>query len=166
MENTDCQKATPEDIANIVFSTEPDKNTRFQIYCDDNIHDTFGIVTIFEIFATIFVEGMFKKNIKNVNKETILSLNPWLNMLGYEVEVEVFNRDEKDKVANFYSWVVLKSDPSWKQYFELSEIDKNYKFVRGGESPYIHNDVCTLKNLYLKFSFNNQEIYKISFKFV
>jgi hypothetical protein len=158
----------PEKIADIVFNLEPDNNTKFQIYCHNDLNDNFGLVNIFEVMTTIFVEGMFKK-IKNpydINEETILSLNPWLNMLGFKICVEKFNKDDKNKVSDFYSWIILKDDPTWKQYFELSNIDKKYSYILGGESPYKFNKECTLKNLFAKFSFNNQEIYKISFKFV
>lgn len=168
-ENTTKPKELlPEKIANIVFDFEPSSERKFQLFCDDDMNDNYGIVTIFEIFLTLFIEGMFKKvsDPSKINEETSMALNPWLSMMGFNVIVKKYDISEREKLKKYYSWVALKCDPSWSQYFKLSNIQKNYHFISGNLSPYKTAEHCSLENLFAKFSYDNECVYKIKFKFV
>lgn len=170
------EKTLPEDIAKLVFSEQPTEQKSYQLYCEaDEENKSIDSIDIFEIFMTILVEGIFIRCGGNVSKEildsfdsnTVLSLNPWLHSLGYSVVVEEIPKENVPEYENYYCNIIFRKDPSWNGYFSLhpTEIKKDYHYIFGGNSPYIHSEKCTLNNLYAIHGKKNM-IYKISFKYI
>lgn len=166
----------PEDIARRVFSESPVEQKSYQLYCDaDEENKSIDSIDIFEIFMTILVEGIFircggdvtKEILNSFNSDTILSLNPWLHSLGYAVNVTEIPKENTSEYENYYCNIIFRKEPSWSGYFDLhaNDIKKDYHYIFGGNSPYIHNEKCTLNNLYAIYGKKNM-IYKISFKFI
>lgn len=160
----------PYEIANLIFNDQPAEPKKFQLYCEMEDGDRTTKIDIFEIFMTIMMEGLFIKNnvtcetLKMFNEETILSLQPYLNSLGYQVDVDVINKDDVELYSKFYCRIIMKCDPSWETYFDMhKELMKNYGFIFGANSPKIKGENCNLDNLFAIFSHKNL-VYKISFR--
>lgn len=165
----------PVDIANIIFSQEPQQSKTYQLFCSENNNDGNGssVIDIFEIFLTIMIEGINVRCGGSISKEafmacdenTILSLQPWLNSLGYRVNVSTIPKENKPDYETFYCQIALSADPVWKLYFEMKQFLTNYQFILGDKSPFYLNQNCFLQNLYAVLIKNNV-VYKISFDFI
>jgi len=164
----------PIDIANIVFNEEPPAEKSVQLYCHTDNNDKVTSLEIFEIFLTILTEGIFIKykpvteeTFKMFSEETLTNLQPWLRGLGFDVIVKAFpstcDIQEQKEFKNYYCKVIMKCDSSWTQYFEIHNVEKDYHFILGSNSPYIKGKNCTLDNLFCVFVINDMT-YKISFK--
>jgi hypothetical protein len=161
----------PNEIAKIVFSSEPSPPKTFDLCCQE-IHTQTEMIDIFEIFLTILLEGILMKypitadSIKHLTPETITNLQPWLNSMGFNVDVAVVSQSDTELYEEYYCKVILREDPAWSTYFELHEnITEDYHFIFGGESPYFSNEECTLENLFSIFVFQNR-IFKMSFSLI
>jgi hypothetical protein len=160
----------PSDISNIVFSQPPSPPKSYQLYYPDN---DSNIIDIFEIFLTIMIEGINVRCGGTITKEIfdtfdeniIMSLQPWLNSLGYRVNVSVIPRENVPEYETFYCQIALNVDPVWKLYFEMRNFSKNYQFIFGDKSPYHLDQLCSLQNLYTILIRKNIT-YKISFDYI
>jgi hypothetical protein len=164
------EKKLPVDIAEIIFTNPPSDKKNYQLYCESDIGDTINSIDLFEIFLTITMEGIFLKNtvdsnsIKLFNDTTITTLQPWLESLGFQVNVTSYDRLDTEPYDKYYCKIILRCDPAWSQYFELhDDITCDYHFIFGGNSPYIRGKTCTLDNLFAIFT-NGCNVYKINFK--
>lgn len=173
---------TPRQIANIIFSMSPDEPKSYNLrYETDETNETVTddmqtvSVTIFEIFLTILMEGIFIKNnitketLKNFNSSIITYLQPWLHSLGYSVNVRELNKENVQQYNKYYCKIILKVDPDWETFFELHEnlMDKNYHFIFGSNNDYILNKKTkiNLNDLFAIFIHNNK-VYKIMFNYI
>lgn len=170
---SDDGKTLPCDVAKIVFSNAPEAPKSCQLYCESDTNEKLTPVDIFEIFLTILVEGMFikfnpitKDTLKSFDENVILKLSPWLQSLGFDTTVDVLQKENVSDYDKHYCKIILRSDPSWEQYFETHEnIVKDYHFIFGGDSPYIHNQKCGLDNMFAIIILN-KKVYKIAFKYI
>lgn len=172
MDNEEIRKY-PEEIAEIIFKEQPLEPKSYQLYCESELDDTLTIVDVFEIFVIIMMEGIFikfgsitKETLNLFNEQTINSLQPYFKSLGYKTNIDVITSQETEQYNDFYCRIILRCDPSWNAYFEMHpEIEKDYRFIFGGNSPKLNGEKCTLNNLYAIFSHKNL-VYKISFSLI
>lgn len=178
MEEQSIEKL-PHEIAQIVFRKPYEPPKSYQLFCESPNNTTIEYLDIFELFATIMMEGMLVKygnitsdTLKIFNENHILSLQPWFNSLGFNVGVQKINRDQIELYDKYYCKIILRNDPSWKMYFEMheQEITTDYHFILGGNSPHIQRkyenntskEKCTLDKLFAIF-IANSFVYKITF---
>lgn len=172
MEQTELD-VDPSEIAETVFNQDVQPPKTFQLFCQSSENEDITPVDVFEIFLTILMEGIFIKNnpvteekFKLFNENIILSLQPYLNSLGYKVCIEETDRNN-EKLKKHYCRIVLKCDSTWAPYFEITHknLEKEYHFILGGSSPYICGELCTLNTLFSIFEINHK-VYKISFSYI
>ena len=161
----------PYKIADLVFNQEPSPPKSVQLECATETGHSIEPLDLFEIFMTIMMEGLFikipdmnKEYLNNFNEGTLNGLSPWLQSLGYDVNVITIPKRAVEEYDNYYCKIILNCDPSWHSFFILQKIeDKKYHFIFGGKSPYIRKEKCELSNLFSVFV-HNDDVFKISFR--
>lgn len=128
---TSMNTGTPEEIAEILFSSEPSAPRSIKLISDDDINDyCYG----FEILSTILFEGfeILTDGLDKVKKNEIEDahfeiIQPWINSLGFNVNYYKLDNSELD---NTHYCRVVFNNGSDKGYFNMKNIDKNYSFIR------------------------------------
>lgn len=157
-----------ENLAIQIFNQPPQSPKSQQIIIHQVIEDTnTSMIDIFEVFITILMEGMMIvylhptwEQVKLLQIEHLLNLQPWLRSLGFKLIAT--QHDNISDVSNYYCKVILQCDPDWNTYFKIKNINKEYYFMLGNRSPYIKQTSINLKTLYGIFICDGK-IYKISF---
>jgi hypothetical protein len=161
----------PCKIADIVFNQEPSLPKSVQLICETETKTSIEPLDLFEIFMNIMLEGLFikipdlnKNLMDSFNEGTLKGLSPWLQSLGYDVDVVAVPRKATEEYEHYYCKIILKCDPEWTLFFKIQNIEnKKYHFVFGGKSPYIRKEECKLSNLFAIFVHKN-DVFKISFR--
>lgn len=160
----------PQQVAEIIFRNEPEEPKKYSLLCENEEHEEIEPVELFEIFLTILMEGVMIKNdpitfdkVKEFTPEVILNLNPWLKSLGFYANVQILTKANVEEYNKFYSKIVMKCDPSWKNFFTIHKnITKDYHFIISQLCPYVNDQYCDLTNLYAVFIIKDT-VYKITF---
>lgn len=163
----------PKELAEYLFACEPQPEKSIQVLCLDEKEQTLEPIFLFEIFLNILTEGIFIKHspitfekYKQFDESTINNLRPWLRSVGFDVAVEKYPRyDEtmKKHFRKYYCQVILKCDKEWETLFEIKDIQCEYHYVLGGNSPFQKKKNCNLDNTFAILSVG-ETVYKISFK--
>jgi len=165
--NNSISDKSPENIAEIIFNEDPKPENSIQLELNNT-----EFVFIFEILITILLEGFKIKysDLKNINSNSfnenyILNFNPFFKSMGFNINVNKYEKKNRDDYKNYYCKVVLR-DNEWGGFFELKNINKDYHFFINPDYIYENNfnkmnDVGCIfifkENVYLiKFNFLNQ----------
>lgn len=163
----------PCEVAEIIFNDEPNPAKSYQLFCYSDTTTKTENVDIFEIFLTILMEGLFIKyspitseTLKTFTPDIILILQPWFHSLGFNVSIDTVNKSEIALFDQYYCKITLRCDPSWSTYYEIHEnIEKDYHFIFGGNSPFFKDEHCNLENLFALF-ITHDKAHKISFNLI
>ena len=168
MENIDnLENNTPEDIARTIFSKDASPPQSVSLIGDSDHGD---VIYIFEILLTILMEGfnilldIQHADLSGFNSETIEVLNPWIESLGFTMNVREYDFDNKTAYGKYYCRIRLNRG-NYVQFFRIKNISKSYHFCISGTNYEDNNRIETLKDLYAIFK-NENKIYAISFDFL
>ena len=167
---------TPEDIAKILFSKEPQAKNTCQLLLDqvDNEY-------IFELLLNILLNGidiLFGKdiNLDDVNEGSISLLNLYMESLGYKLSVIVENNDNLEYLLftdltndNYYCELKINDFPDYfinytRKHSGHNKYSKKYRFILNGSNHIRHRD--KLNDYYcIYFTKDKQKKLTIKFKY-
>lgn len=160
---------TPEEIAHTLFIKDPEIPNSQRIISDDS--ENYDIINVFEILLQILFEGFNiltngfdDTDINNITYEHILSLNPWMNSLGFNLNVETFDKNQTYLYNKYYCRALIKTmNDNIKNEFNKRNIQKNYHFFIN--KYYCDNNIDDreLDELYAIIETNNC-VFKIYFR--
>jgi hypothetical protein len=161
----DLSNKTPEEIAYELFTKEPSNLSPIGLFMEGADNTSY----IFEVMITILLEGIdtFSNGINNIEidlleKEYLLALNPWFQAIGFNINIDIIDRNNKEQYEDYYCKVVLRNY-GYGPIFQEKNIIKDYHFF----GNYKYRNGCyieKLKDIYAVFVKNNQ-VFKISFDF-
>ena len=160
---------TPEGIAHTLFTHEPKPENSCQIIAEEELAD---LTYIFEILTIILMEGLetlsgdlSTANLVHLSHEHFDSLNPWFWSLGFNINIQVYNKetDDVNLYNKHYSKIIIK-DKLQEMLFEIKNITKNYHFFLNGDNLEENKHKTDLKDLHA-ILINDNVVFKISFDF-
>ena len=107
--------------------------------------------------------GLDNADLKNFNKEYLLNLNPWFRSIGYEMKVDVFDRNDKESYEKYYCKTMI-NNKLYRGFFEMKGIKKPYHFLLNGNFIEENKQKKQLNELFTVF-LNEDRVYSISFDF-
>lgn len=162
MDNMDSPDQEPREIAIQLFSEDPKPPFSCQLlaYADPN-----DAPFLFEIMLTILLEGvdimvdgLTTTDLTKFTENHVLTLNPWLNSIGFQVNIE----NSGKQILDHYCKIILRNSPAAGEYFKNVHEDTSYHFVINYRA-YEKNKVKTkIDELYALFHVNGK-LYKIWF---
>jgi hypothetical protein len=176
MENltvSDLPENTPESVAHTIFKSNPGPPFSKQIISEQDEEILNDLSICFEIVLTIFMEGIMilydnldDVDMTNFSLDHLIELKPWLHSLGFDLEIESVNRQDKEKYDDQYCKIIVRNS-NYKMFFETKNIVKNYYFLANQK---YYKKECTKKNLDELYTiFVNERtniVYIIRFKFL
>ena len=103
-------EATPKNIAKVLFSDNYKEPGTYEIVADKDINDVYYI---FEVLLNILVEGfdILTEGLDNVdtlmvNSEHFTSLNPWFKSIGFTINTDIFQYEDKFAYDDFYCKII------------------------------------------------------------
>lgn len=158
---------TPEEIGKELFTKEPKPPCSCQMISEAQCIDT---TFLFEILLIILMEGLesltgdfSKADLHLMTKEHLTMLNPWFQSLGFDMFVDVYSKNDIEFYEGYYCKIIIR-DKLYDIVFQTKHIEKNYHFFLNGDYLEENRKKNNLNDLHAVF-INNDQIYKIEFKF-
>lgn len=171
LNNNEYLTMSPEDIAQNLFSKDPEGKFTKQIFADvsndDNVRDTSYL---FEIAITILMEGIniVLGGLENLEPESlepdhILALNPWFNSIRFKINVELVEKKDLFDYEDYYCKIILKNY-GYGPLFDIKKFKKDYHFLCNQK----YREGCFIENLNDMFAtfVREKDVFKISFDYI
>lgn len=162
--------SSPEEIAQILFSRDPDPPNSCRILADQ---DSADVICIFEVLTIILMEGLevitgdlSVAKLYMLTEDHLMAIDPWFNSIGFKfhnVQVFAFKTDEAQYNGHYCKIVVR--DALNKTFFEMKNIPTNYHFFLNGANLEENKLKTDLRDLHSIFLIGNT-VFKISFDFL
>lgn len=165
----DLNNRTPEELAQLIFSLEPQEEKSLRINLSENNDETMDTTYVFEVLITVLLEGLdiFTGGLKaadltNFTDENITILDPWFRSLGFKLNVYQVEDNINFVFNEYYCRIVLNRDLDESLFFINNVTHRAYHFLLNGGCLEENRKKENIDELYAVFN-NSNKLYVISF---